>query len=533
MLFFGVFLAVGLGLSWFLGGTIIKSLQPWLWQETPCVIIESSVTEAGPEAPAGARIRYRYEPPGGPPVISDRIRLAGAFSGSGSSVSEAYRLSYKYPADLAATCYVNPSQREEAVLERESPLTGLFILFPLVFVGIGGVGVVAMFLKTKDETTARALSKKVAKDNRGCGAAFFLLFFVIGVAVMIPFFIIPIFKILRAQSWPAVPCTILSSGVHTNRDSDGNTYRVDIHYRYVVNGRPFASNNYAFTGSMTSSGYKGKREIASRYKTGMQTVCYPNPKDPSEAVLHRGWVNDLWFGLIPAVFCLVGLGGGFAVLRSRPKRDRNTGLPQAQPTTIATSEGAVTLKASSTPMGKFLGIFIFTAIWNGVVVVMLVSGAPWFFALIFGAVGLLMLWGTVHQFLALFNPRPTIVVNSSALALGSELEVDWSFQGNVRRIGRLRIFLRGHEEVTYRRGTSTSTDRHVFAELLICEEAAGGSIETGRASVIIPTDTMHSFEATNNKIIWKLHVKGEIAKWPDVDEEFPITVLPLKTPRES
>jgi hypothetical protein len=36
---------------------------------------------------------------------------------------------------------------------------------------------------------------------------------------------------------------------------------------------------------------------------------------------------------------------------------------------------------------------------------------------------------------------------------------------------------------------------------------------------------MHSFAAKNNKIVWTLHVRGEIPRWPDVDDEFPFTVL--------
>jgi hypothetical protein len=37
---------------------------------------------------------------------------------------------------------------------------------------------------------------------------------------------------------------------------------------------------------------------------------------------------------------------------------------------------------------------------------------------------------------------------------------------------------------------------------------------------------MHSFEASRNKIVWKLTLKGAIAKWPDVSDEFPIVVTP-------
>ena len=38
---------------------------------------------------------------------------------------------------------------------------------------------------------------------------------------------------------------------------------------------------------------------------------------------------------------------------------------------------------------------------------------------------------------------------------------------------------------------------------------------------------MHSFGADNNKVVWELKVSGEIARWPDVDESFPITIRPL------
>ena len=37
---------------------------------------------------------------------------------------------------------------------------------------------------------------------------------------------------------------------------------------------------------------------------------------------------------------------------------------------------------------------------------------------------------------------------------------------------------------------------------------------------------MHSFEAENNKILWNLAIHGDIEKWPDVRESFPITVVP-------
>jgi hypothetical protein len=107
------------------------------------------------------------------------------------------------------------------------------------------------------------------------------------------------------------------------------------------------------------------------------------------------------------------------------------------------------------------------------------------------------------------------------------LQLDWSFRGNARRIRRLRIFLRGAEEATYRRGTDTSTDKHTFTEVELFNDTDAAALASGQASVTIPADSMHTFDAPNNKIIWSLHVKGDIPRWPDVAEEFPITVLPI------
>ena len=58
-------------------------------------------------------------------------------------------------------------------------------------------------------------------------------------------------------------------------------------------------------------------------------------------------------------------------------------------------------------------------------------------------------------------------------------------------------------------------------------EAAPGW--TGRAALAIPGDAMHSLEAPHNKIVWVIRVHGDIARWPDVNEEFSLMVLPHGT----
>ena len=52
-------------------------------------------------------------------------------------------------------------------------------------------------------------------------------------------------------------------------------------------------------------------------------------------------------------------------------------------------------------------------------------------------------------------------------------------------------------------------------------------MRAGEAAVEIPEDTMHTFRGQSNQILWHLTVKGDIPRWPDVDDEWEIEVLPL------
>jgi hypothetical protein len=39
---------------------------------------------------------------------------------------------------------------------------------------------------------------------------------------------------------------------------------------------------------------------------------------------------------------------------------------------------------------------------------------------------------------------------------------------------------------------------------------------------------MHTFKSKNNKFLWHFQVKGDIPRWPDVDESFEFEVLPFR-----
>jgi hypothetical protein len=50
----------------------------------------------------------------------------------------------------------------------------------------------------------------------------------------------------------------------------------------------------------------------------------------------------------------------------------------------------------------------------------------------------------------------------------------------------------------------------------------------GEIGFVMPSDSMHSFEAYWNRIVWEIKVHGDIKWWPDVEETFKIAVLPAE-----
>jgi hypothetical protein len=393
--------------------------------------------------------------------------------------------------------------------------------------------------------TAKSISSKATgKGPRWILVLFFGVFFLAGSGFFYGFFLRAYFRIQEARSWVETPCTIVSSKVESHTGGDSTTYSINMVYSYTVDGVEYKSSRYSFmTGS--SSGYSGKRAVVEANPPGHKTVCYVDPENPIEAVLERGFVADMWFGLIPAVFILVGAGGMFFTVRSmlRKGEEERLGISRKardfgrRERTAPSPTGRVTLEPTSSPTGKLIGITVAAVFWNGIVSVFvwqIVKGwraghGEWFgtiFLIPFMLIGLVLIGGIFYQILALFNPRPRITVSSNAVSLGGMVELDWQFSGRVDRISDLKITLEGREEATYRRGTNTHTDKEVFREILIAEERDRFNMASGRTTFTIPADTMHSFKAENNEIVWTLKIHGDIASWPDVNDEFEFKVLP-------
>lgn len=362
---------------------------------------------------------------------------------------------------------------------------------------------------------------------------FFLPFFLVGVGLLYGLAIRPALQVLASHRWVETPCVIESSEVRSH-SGDSTTYSVALRYHYYFDGRAYSSERHHFSTTSSSSGRKGKQAVVDRLPPGTETVCYVNPEAPHEAVIDRGFQWELLlFAGFASIFAVVGGLGILFAGRLSHSKDPVATMPKQQPHHPG---GPGVLQPKYTPVAKFVGILIGAFVWNGFVGVFAYfmifaedGKAPLFVQIIiglFGLIGLGLLGGVFFNFLALFNPRIRVTAQTTTVPLGGELHLTWAVTGRSGMLQKLRVILEGREEATYRRGTSTSTDTKVFSEITAFETTEREFLAQGSARVVVPLTLMHTFEANNNKVLWRLRVRGEIPRWPDVDDEYPVHVLP-------
>lgn len=397
------------------------------------------------------------------------------------------------------------------------------------------------------------------RSGAGCLILFGLVFGGFGSLFVVIFFVLPLWRALESSDWVEVPCTILESRVGESSDSDGTTYRVEVRFAYHfragdlehdASAPRYESARYDFGDGIYSSGYEDKQAEVARLAPGTTTTCRVDPQNPGEAVLHGGLPADVWFGLIPMVFPAAGLllvVFGLRLRRSeRLQREGRVGLSaSASETTSLPAATATTGPLTLRPhgrTGKAIGIGCFALFWNGITWSILgffilpgvldgnlIDWIPLVFVSLFALVGLVMVGAFLHQLLSLTNPRLDLTINSGSLRPGEWLELEWTCIGNPLRITSLVLAFEGRESATYRRGTDTVTDTHVFARMTLVTLDDSVAMAGGRTRFQIPHDAVPTFMATNNKLEWRLTVRGAIPRWPDISDDYPVVILPARS----
>ncbi|HEV8631156.1 MAG TPA: DUF3592 domain-containing protein [Thermoanaerobaculia bacterium] len=572
-LFFLVFAALGLGLGGFFAATLWRGAASWRWEPAQCRVLGASVKEqlfTLPPAEAAATadayalsVTYQWDRHGRT-YGGDHLGSGGGYR----SYGEAAKAAALYPPGAMVRCYVDPANPAAAVLRRPALWAFALLGVPLLFAAFGIGGVVTLWRRGRRPPAGASAprSQRTRKGaGRGCAVAVFGVFALFGAGFMVPF-AFPLARYLGSRDWVQAPATIVWSGVGAHSGSDSTTYSVDMLYEYEHGGRRYRANRYNFSiGS--SSGREGKEAVVAGLPAGAQTAAWVDPRDPSVAVLDRTLGSFIWFSLIPGVFVLIGVVGMTAsLLAGRRKAAGLDWLPSgaaagggaASTSTALAGGGSVrelaaapgtsgalsaagvpagplTLRPGKSRVGSFVALLFAALFWNGIVSVFLVSmrsegklfhdGCATLFLVPFVLVGIGLLLSVPYGFLAMFNPRVEVTL-STPLGPGAAVALAWRFTGASGRMRRLVLMVEGREEATYRRGTDTTTVKRTFARLVAFDSDDPARMPQGETLVLLPPDTMHSFQSSHNKVTWTLVVHGDIPRWPDISDEAALTVYP-------
>lgn len=114
----------------------------------------------------------------------------------------------------------------------------------------------------------------------------------------------------RLGTWQPVEATVLNKRVDVRYDSDGNTYRPEITYRYFVNDQAYTST-HTLPLNESRSGRWAYR-IIQRFAVGGRYTAWYDPANPSDAFIVRS--HSIIAPVFTAIGVVVTLGGCFAVV---------------------------------------------------------------------------------------------------------------------------------------------------------------------------------------------------------------------------
>lgn len=219
--FFSIFLLVGAGLFYGMFiQTVLRIQAARDWTATPCTVISSSL--GSHRGSKGSRtysidIVYSYQL-GGRLNYSSRYDFTNT---SSSGYSGKLAVIGRYPPGARATCYVNPNDPTDAVIERGFTPDVLIGLVPLAFFFVGAGGVTWAFtvgraaaevkrraadspwLRRTDWAAQRILSSTKAPMK------FAMIFALIWNAVSVPVLLILIPEVLKLENWIALTGLLL------------------------------------------------------------------------------------------------------------------------------------------------------------------------------------------------------------------------------------------------------------------------------------------------------------------------------------
>ena len=127
---------------------------------------------------------------------------------------------------------------------------------------------------------------------------------------------IPVLDRAKASpQWPTTKGVVLKSKVASQRSSNSNseTYKPDITYRYEVDGQQYECTTVWFGSDVSTSNRSMAQDAVNQYPVNGEVVVYYDPQDPAIAVLQPGAFKMSYFyyllgwGLLGPGILMVGI----------------------------------------------------------------------------------------------------------------------------------------------------------------------------------------------------------------------------------
>ena len=164
-LFFGVFFGLGVVFLVLIGRETWRVGETYGWAERSCEILHSQVVRAGGDDPYRPEVRFQAQVAGETVTGSQVQRRELSYESHG----EARERLAPYPVGAVVPCFT--SSAREAVLERGPLWFGLWALLPMIFVAIGGAGLVAAWRPEQKDRFGRSVPKALGERATGATAA--------------------------------------------------------------------------------------------------------------------------------------------------------------------------------------------------------------------------------------------------------------------------------------------------------------------------------------------------------------------------
>lgn len=142
------------------------------------------------------------------------------------------------------------------------------------------------------------------------------------------------------------------------------------------------------------------------------------------------------------------------------------------------------------------------------------------------------IYNLFRQLLALTGVGPpALEVSRFPFVVGENYDFHLSQPGRVR-LKLLDVILVCQEEATFNDGTDVRTEKKTVYEQRLLRKR-GVNVKPAEPFIAdfemtLPRFAMHSFKSANNRVLWKIVIRGMASGWPKQERNFAISVLPRR-----